>query len=626
MSYSGQLSLFHINLPPDTDCLKTQCLCDFRLSIADCDYEQRQEGYTLLWRNSYILVATTCFLVGFVQLIVLASRIRRLNRRKQPWKSPFINDNIQHSPVHDKNNSISRSTRSGSDSVISSSNSSHHKTGGGQEFHAFFLRKSHSVGMIRPKPVEMFLLLTALFNIIRGVDCVLVITNAASNLAVKEVMFEIGWQFAFWGILCYLIGALYTIPRALNLTRDTITTSYIKVWMPTPFFMDLFALFLVVGPISTLILFSVLSGLSANQGNLASANFYRRVHYGFWFLYLLVMATGLLYFGDRLVKSIQSRIRHMKRTSMSHNEKINLLRKAMSNVKTTMIYLASIVLFLSLASLVYAAFREQIHKHAALNVFFGLAWTLVCPISFGITTIAIIFGGPSFTQNLFSSSLIPSSRNSVGLSTSLSFDNEINPPSEISSPSMSKFSTARTSMSGVDFGGGVNSSNRFSLASSTGSMFSIPSHKEPKPIFVAQHRNQWSISSAASSLMNNTFYLPMQSPTPHPLLNQKPLPNPSVSLADNNQIQKESNSPSSPTIKENVVKFSLPAKDVVKSEPANKSTITVGKHITISSPPSKPQQSLLYRYRYLEIRACQSWVITVTIKGVAVELFKQATS
>ncbi|CAG8476861.1 6664_t:CDS:2 [Ambispora gerdemannii] len=507
-------SSLHFNLPPDTNCLKTQCLCDFRLSIKDCNYKQDQD-YTLLWENSYILVATTCFLVGFVQLIVLRYRIQRLKRR---WRN---------------NNTILNSANAG------------------QEFHAFLIQKANNIGMIRPKPVETFLLLTALFNIIRGVDCVLVITNALSDYAVKEeqqliiklaikraAIFEIGWQFAFWGILCYLIGALYTIPHTLNLTRDINTTSYIKVWMPTPFFMDLFALFLVVGPISTLILFSVMSGLFANQGNFVSANFYRRVHYAFWVFYLLVMATGLLYFGDRLVKSIQSRIRHMKRSSSARDDKIMILKKAISNVKTTVICLASIVSFLSLISILYAIIREQIHKDATGNILFGLAWILVCPVSFGIATIGIIFGG-SFTENITSSSIIPSkNRGSDGLVTH---------DSNISSRNTSKFSTARSTMIGADFGSGVNPWKRFSLTSSKYSAVGLASspttsQQEPPPIFVPHHRNQWSISSAASNLMNNT-YLPMQPQNPHPLRNQSPPPNPSVILPDNNKIQESTPPP-----------------------------------------------------------------------------------
>lgn len=128
-------------------------------------------------------------------------------------------------------------------------------------------------GRIRPKPIESMLALLMIFNVLRMVDSIILLTDAAPNVIFRSFLFEIAWQFGFAAFAVYLIGIATTLAQS----HQAISTG----WLPSSRQVDILSIFLVFSPFVTNNICSIGAGAYAQQGNYYVADILTRLLYAF---------------------------------------------------------------------------------------------------------------------------------------------------------------------------------------------------------------------------------------------------------------------------------------------------------------------------------------------------------
>jgi hypothetical protein len=128
-------------------------------------------------------------------------------------------------------------------------------------------------GRVRPKPIESMLALLMVFNVLRMVDSIILLTDAAPNIIFRSFLFEIAWQFGFAAFAVYLIGIATTLAQS----HQAISTG----WLPSSRQVDILSIFLVFSPFITNNICSIGAGVYAQQGNYYVADILTRLLYAF---------------------------------------------------------------------------------------------------------------------------------------------------------------------------------------------------------------------------------------------------------------------------------------------------------------------------------------------------------
>lgn len=139
-------------------------------------------------------------------------------------------------------------------------------------------------GRIRPKPIESMLALLMMFNVLRMLDSIILLTDAATNIIFRSFLFEIAWQFGFAAFAVYLIGIATTVAQS----HQAISTG----WLPSSRQVDILAVFLVFSPFISNNICSIGAGVYAHQGNYYAADILTRLLYAFCMLSVWTRTGG----------------------------------------------------------------------------------------------------------------------------------------------------------------------------------------------------------------------------------------------------------------------------------------------------------------------------------------------
>ncbi|CAG8607252.1 10208_t:CDS:2 [Paraglomus occultum] len=249
------------------------------------------------------------------------------------------------------------------------------------------------MGILRPRPLEGFLLLSMFHVAGRLLYSVCLLSDFLPNYAIKEFFHDVTFTISLAGIGIYLIGLIYTIPRSYTFQRRlnsyTITPNDHQrfVWIPRPAVVDTFGFLILLGPVVSLNTFAILTGVYYDRNDAATAEKWLTVHYLAWSFFCWILILGLLYVGKQLTTIIVRHIEETKDSGTASDSKVRSLALGLKKLRYVLNLVLSTLLFFAIVSLLFALFRQYILTHnIMLSYFIATCWVFIVPI---VTVIVI---------------------------------------------------------------------------------------------------------------------------------------------------------------------------------------------------------------------------------------------
>ncbi|RIB03269.1 hypothetical protein C2G38_2225635 [Gigaspora rosea] len=240
------------------------------------------------------------------------------------------------------------------------------------------------MGILRPKPLECFLLLNIFHVASRLLYSVCLISDFISANYLKEVLHDVTFTISLASLAIYLIGLIYTIPRTHIAAQRAVTMSSEdrpSIWVLRPQMIDAFAFFLFIALI-VLNAFAFTSGYFVDKNNIKMAETWITIHYLGWSFFCWIIIFGILYFGKRLINIIEKHIQDTKGYGKAPSSKLRNLEHGLKKLRRVRVLLLGDLIFFAVASLFFGLFRNFILTYSpVLSLFLATCWVLIVPLT-----------------------------------------------------------------------------------------------------------------------------------------------------------------------------------------------------------------------------------------------------
>ncbi|KAI8073973.1 hypothetical protein BC940DRAFT_289676 [Gongronella butleri] len=218
-----------------------------------------------------------------------------------------------------------------------------------------------SSGFIRPMPIEAMLLFIGIFNVLRALQALILVTGVLDNVAFRSFAFEFPWAFGYAALASYVFGVAHTMCD---------NAKYVS-WFHNALRIDLLCTTLIVLPFISNNIVSISAGVNALHGDEAKAQLFTRILYGFWTFYCGSLSLIFLISGSQLVRLLKQHLFFYKR------DKQVLMNMKTGILKVRLVTLVgSLCLFIfALVVLIYAIYREPTFDIQPLHLTIGFAWS-----------------------------------------------------------------------------------------------------------------------------------------------------------------------------------------------------------------------------------------------------------
>ncbi|ORZ17028.1 hypothetical protein BCR42DRAFT_490963 [Absidia repens] len=295
-------------------CEDEKCHCDFRLSIKNCYEEERM-------RIVYYLTLGITFIVICFGLFLLFKRI---------W--------IQG--------------------------------------HRFVDRRT-SKGCLRPQPVDCLALFCTIFNILRFIDDLLLVTDTASHPIVRVFLWEMSWELIYVGFILYVLGVFQTL-------RDS-HQAVSKGWLPSAKALDISVIALLVSMAVTNLTCTFSAGAFSNTKPSIARNFTHGLYYC-WFAYCTILAVTILYCGARLIRILES---HLQNYNMPRH-RVNNIKNGIFKIKV-MVFIGFFGgLIYGISMLMFAILRSKILTTPGGGLTLSIIWNILGAVCTGVMELSIL--------------------------------------------------------------------------------------------------------------------------------------------------------------------------------------------------------------------------------------------
>ncbi|KAG2202528.1 hypothetical protein INT46_005085 [Mucor plumbeus] len=218
---------------------------------------------------------------------------------------------------------------------------------------------------IRPKPIEAMLLFGIIFNMLRVLDAVLLITDAAPNVIFRAILYELPWQFGICAFACYLFGIAHTVSNSSRLIENS--------WFKISIKIDIICSIFITMPFLTNNVCSIAAAVYAEQGNFVKAKIFTDALYYLWAAYCFILATWILFAGLRLIKILQKHLDNQGDDTNSAS--IHKIKNGLFKVRMIMsISITSLFIF-SFIKCMYGIMRTRLLLDHVLNLAIAIVWT-----------------------------------------------------------------------------------------------------------------------------------------------------------------------------------------------------------------------------------------------------------
>ncbi|ORZ22491.1 hypothetical protein BCR42DRAFT_406298 [Absidia repens] len=227
---------------------------------------------------------------------------------------------------------------------------------------------------VRPRAMEAILFFMVLFNILRLIHTIVLVTDTAQNIIFRQFLFEFSYEMGFTCLGVYLFGIIHALRESDRAIFDQ--------WIYSPLFADILCTSIIVGPYLTNTICSLGAGISAHLGYTEQANGFAQALYTVWTAHCLALSSLTLFAGWRLIRILNT---HITRKEESRtNIDISKVKLGASKVKI-IAFTSAICLYLYAGvSITYGTIRVKIITHAPVSLLFCVAWN-------GLGIVASIF-------------------------------------------------------------------------------------------------------------------------------------------------------------------------------------------------------------------------------------------
>ncbi|CAO3608015.1 unnamed protein product [Cunninghamella echinulata] len=245
---------------------------------------------------------------------------------------------------------------------------------------------------LRPRAMESIILFMSLFNSVRLIQSIIIITDNVQNIFFRQFIFEFGYELGYTTLGCYLFGIVHALRESDRVIFEQ--------WIKSPKLVDISCTLLIVAPFITNTICSLGAGISALNGNHELANHFTQALYTVWTLHCLVLSSLTLISGWRLVRILEQHIKKKEETqTVIDVSKVQLGAQKVKIIALT----SSICLYLySGVSLTYATIRYKIHTNIVWNMIFCISWNGLGLVASILIAFAVILNPKMKLTLLFS--------------------------------------------------------------------------------------------------------------------------------------------------------------------------------------------------------------------------------
>ncbi|ORX62527.1 hypothetical protein DM01DRAFT_1379204 [Hesseltinella vesiculosa] len=218
-----------------------------------------------------------------------------------------------------------------------------------------------STGFIRPKPIEALLLFAGIFNILRALHAIILVTNALNNVAFRSFAYEFPWAFGYAALSCYVFGVAHTM----------CDNAKYNSWFHNPLRVDIVGSIYLVSPFISNNYVSISAGVFALHGDLSKATVYTEVLYYLWTFYCGSLSFIFLFAGWRLSQLLKGCLQNYKQDYHVYQKmKTGILKVRLATI------VGSLCLFVfGLVVFIYALLRDKLYTKMSAHLLIAIAWT-----------------------------------------------------------------------------------------------------------------------------------------------------------------------------------------------------------------------------------------------------------
>ncbi|KAL0080898.1 hypothetical protein J3Q64DRAFT_1823930 [Phycomyces blakesleeanus] len=237
---------------------------------------------------------------------------------------------------------------------------------------------SPTTNFIRPKPIDSFLLMLGLYNGLRAIQTYIVLGDVLQNVIFRSFFHELPWQFAVASMTCYFFGIIHTIAE----NHKTLSIR----WIRRPVLIDRICTVLIICPFITNNIFSICSGVYAQNGNLKMAYIFSRVLHITWGAYCGFALLIIFLSGKRLVRLLQEH----RKMRIKNNSDIGAINVGIIKVRVVALAASAALVMFTFLSFSYGAARNEIMMRKGLSLTICVFWMFNAPVAYSVCEVAII--------------------------------------------------------------------------------------------------------------------------------------------------------------------------------------------------------------------------------------------
>ncbi|GAA5810522.1 hypothetical protein MFLAVUS_003945 [Mucor flavus] len=240
---------------------------------------------------------------------------------------------------------------------------------------------------IRPRPIESMILFGIIFNFLRALDAVLLVSDAVSNVIVLALLYELPWQFGLSAFSCYLFGIAHTVSHSSKVIRNNWFRSSIRI--------DIMCTSLITLPFITNNICVIAASIYAERNQLSKAKFFTDLLYYFWTFYCFTLSIFILFAGARLLKILGL---HLKNQSDPESSAVQKIKHGAFKVRMVMLISITSLLIFSVIKCTYGIFRKEILLNGMLNLLVAIFWTFDGTFASTFVILTLLINPKALTQ------------------------------------------------------------------------------------------------------------------------------------------------------------------------------------------------------------------------------------
>ncbi|KAJ3417198.1 hypothetical protein HDV05_006404 [Chytridiales sp. JEL 0842] len=163
-------------------------------------------------------------------------------------------------------------------------------------------------GAVVPRGPELWILCSSLFNFFQWIYSILLVTDSFTSYTAREAFFESKWGIAFLGATHYLFSLIHATPKSPTSYRNTPTGRSTEKFLPTNVILNISYL-LLASLIFIPLGLAIATGVAADNGDDAGAEYFVKAHYFAWSICVWVYTFVLFFWAWKLIGLLQENMR-----------------------------------------------------------------------------------------------------------------------------------------------------------------------------------------------------------------------------------------------------------------------------------------------------------------------------